>query len=371
MKAKHFNKILAAFILFIVAAPAFAQKPNKIKVLSYYSGQGALLDSFDVKQMTDIIFCFGRLEGNKFKVRRAADTATIQKMVSLKAKNPNLKVIISLGGWGGCETCSDVFSSDAGRKEFAQSIKSLYEYFKIDGLDLDWEYPGISGYPGHKHKPEDKQNFTQLVNEVRKIGRKYQLTFAAGGSQRYLDSAIEWKKVMKKVDYCNIMSYDLSGGGKANHHTPLLSSANQPRSADFMVKALVAMGIPAKKLIIGGAFYGKIFEGVENVNNGLFQPGKLRSTGGSVNYRQIPTTLTAAAGWEYHWDDGSMAPYMYNPTLKQFYTYDDKRSIAEKTKYTIDHKLGGIMFWQLGGDTYKNGLLNEINTVKQTYTSSK
>jgi chitinase len=371
MKLNDFNKFLVAFILLTTATPVFSQAPNKLKVVSYYSGSGAVLDSFNVNQMTDIIFCFGHLDGNKFKLRRAADTATIKKMVSLKAKNPDLKVLISLGGWGGCETCSDVFSSAAGRKEFAQSIKSLYNYFHIDGLDLDWEYPGISGYPGHKHKPEDKQNFTALVKEVRKLGHKYQLTFAAGGSQRYLDSAIEWKKVMKKVDYCNIMSYDLSGGGKANHHTPLLSSPNQPRSADFMVKSLIAMGIPARKLIIGGAFYGKIFEGVENVNNGLFQPGKLKSAGGSVNYKAIPTTLTAAAGWEYHWDEASKAPYMYNPTLKQFYTYDDKRSIAEKTKYVIDNKLGGIMFWQLGGDTYKNGLLNEINTVKQTYVSSK
>jgi len=292
-------------------------------------------------------------------------------MVSLKAKNPDLKVLISLGGWGGCQTCSDVFSSKTGRKEFTKSIKELYNYFGIDGLDLDWEYPTVSGFPGHKHQLQDKPNFTKLVKEIRKLGYKYQLTFAAGASKRYLDSAVEWKRVMKKVDYVNIMSYDMSGGSKTAHHTNLLSSPDQPRSADFVVKYLIDMGIPAKKLIIGGAFYGKVFEGVENVNNGLSQPGKLRSSGGSVNYRNIATTLSAADGWEQHWDDAAKAPYMYNPTLKQFYTYDDKRSISEKTKYVIDNKLGGIMFWQLGGDTYKNGLLNEINTVKQTYTSSK
>lgn len=369
MKANYFTRILTALFFCIIAAPGFAQAQNKIKVLSYYSGPTAPLDSFDVNQMTDIIFCFGRLEGNKFKIRRAADTATIKKMISLKAKNPDLKVIISLGGWGGCETCSDVFSTKTGRKEFVQSIQEINKYFGVDGLDLDWEYPGISGYPGHKHQPQDKPNFTKLVNEIRKkIGYKYQLTFAAGGSQRYLDSAIEWKKVMKKVDYVNIMSYDLSGGTRATHHTPLLSAPKQPRSADAVVQALIKMGIPTQKMIIGGAFYGKVFENVESIADGPYQTGKLKN---SVNFKSVPTQLSAAAGWEYHWDDVAKAPYLYNPSLKQFYTYDDKRSIAEKTKYSIDNKLGGIMFWQLGGDTYKNGLLNEINTVKQTYVSTK
>jgi chitinase len=368
MKVNAFTKILTAITLCLIALTGFSQPANKIKVVSYYSGPGAVLDSFNVNQMTDIIYCFGRLEGNKFKIRRAADTATIRKMVSLKAKNPDLKVLISLGGWGGCPTCSDVFSSETGRKEFVQSIKEIYNGLGVDGLDLDWEYPGIPGPPGHKYQAADKPHFTQLVKELRKLGKKYQLTFAAGGSQRYLDSAVEWKKVMKKVDYVNIMSYDLSGGTRATHHTALFSAPKQPRSADMVVKALLKMGIPSKKIIIGGAFYGKVFENVESIADGPYNTGNLKNT---VNYRAMAATFPAANGWEQHWDDVARAPYLYNPTLKQFFTYDDKRSIAEKTKYAIDNKLGGIMFWQLGGDTYRDGLLDAINTTKQTYTPTR
>jgi chitinase len=366
MKTSDQKKHLLVFILIILAIPLFSQTPNKIRVLSYYSGPPELLDNYDMNQMTHIIFCFGRLNGNRFSVRSSRDTATIRKMVSLKSKNPELKVLISLGGWGGCKTCSDVFATKQGRKDFVQSIKEYYEYFKVDGLDLDWEYPAISGYPGHKFSPGDKKNFTKLVNELRKLGYNYELSFAAGASQEYLDSAVQWKRVMKKVDFVNLMTYDMSGPGSklTAHHTGLYSTPEQPRSVDFMVKYLIKHGIPSEKLIVGGAFYGKIFENVENVNNGLSQPGKFKTT---IKYNNMASQFPSDSGWVYHWDDAASAPFLYNPSMKQFFTYDDKHSIELKTKYVIDNKLGGIMFWHLGEDTFSDGLLNVIDKVKRTY----
>ena len=351
----------------LIASALMSQPHNTdMRVLSYYLGSPEALDNFDATQMTHIIFCFGRLNGNRFFIRSARDTLVIQKMMSLKNQNPNLKVLISLGGWGGCETCSDVFASKAGTKEFVKSIEETYDYFKVDGLDLDWEYPAIAGYQGHKFVPEDKKNFTRLVNELRKLGYDKELSFAAGASQRYIDSSIQWKQVMKKVDYVNLMTYDMSGPGSrtAMHHTNLFSSPEQPRSADWMVKSLIELGVPAKKIVVGGAFYGKIFENADNVNNGLGQPATFKNT---FIYRDMPTLFPADSGWIYHWDEAAHAPYLYNAEKKQFVTYDDKKSIAEKAKYVIDNNLGGIMYWQLGGDDFNNGLLNEIDKVKKTY----
>jgi chitinase len=366
MKTFDIKKLLTTAILCITVITLFSQTPNKIRVLSYYSGPPEPLDSYNVNQMTHIIFCFGRLNGNRFSIRGARDTAVIKKMVSLKSKNPELKVLLSLGGWGGCKPCSDVFATKAGRKEFTQSIKEFYEYFKVDGLDLDWEYPGISGFPGHKFSPDDKKNFTKLVKELRKLGYNYELSFAAGASKQYLDSAIQWRQVIKKVNYVNLMTYDMSGPGSkiTAHHTNLYSSPAQERSADYIVKALIGLGVPREKLIVGGAFYGKIFENVDSINNGLTQPGKFKTT---VHYKNMDTRFPADSGWVYHWDEAAGAPYLYNASRKQFYTYDDKRSIALKTKYVIDNKLGGIMYWHLGEDTFNDGLLNEIDKVKRTY----
>jgi chitinase len=78
-----------------------------------------------------------------------------------------------LGGWSGCAPCSDVFSTAAGRTAFAASVKELLLYFKADGIDLDWEYPAIEGYPGHTYRKEDKENFTSLVQALRAtLGKK-------------------------------------------------------------------------------------------------------------------------------------------------------------------------------------------------------
>jgi chitinase len=366
IKSAGFIKISAAIFFLIIAIPSYSQPPNKIRVLSYYSGPAERLDSFNVTQMTHIIYCFGRLNGNKFKVRNDKDSATISKMVSLKSKNPGLKVLISLGGWGGCKTCSDVFATKKGRKDFVLSIKEYYDYFKVDGLDLDWEYPSVKGYPGHKFSAHDKKSFTRLVNELRKLGSQYELSFAAGASQNYLDSAVQWKKVMKKVDFVNLMTYDMSGPGSkiTAHHTGLYSTPEQPRSADFMVKSLIAMGVPREKIIVGGAFYGKIFEHVDSTNYGLSQPAKFKNT---LHYKYVANQLSADSGWVYHWDEAASAPYLYNASKKQFFTFDDKRSISLKTKYVIDNKLGGIMFWHLGEDTLTDGLLDAIDKVKMTY----
>src|SRR3970282_1291175 len=123
MKPFLLRSFLVSALLCFVTGTGFSQEQNKIRVLSYYSGPVDSLDKFDVNQMTHIIFCFGRLNGNKFGIRNARDTTMIKKMVSLKSKNPNLKVLISLGGWGGCKTCSDVFATKVGREEFTQSIK--------------------------------------------------------------------------------------------------------------------------------------------------------------------------------------------------------------------------------------------------------
>src|SRR5690606_25155350 len=103
-----------------------------IAVIAYYSGNVDAIDKYDVKKLTHIIYSFCHLKGNRLNVDNEGDSATIKKLVSLKKDHPKLKVLLSLGGWGGCEFCSPVFSTEAGRKEFAASVKELNDYFMTD-----------------------------------------------------------------------------------------------------------------------------------------------------------------------------------------------------------------------------------------------
>src|SRR5262245_60561048 len=116
----------------------FSQPNSDISVIGYFAGRATALDSFPVEKLTHLIFSFCHLKGSQLSVNRASDTTCIQKMVSLKQKYPSLKIILSLGGWGGCKDCSNVFSTRRGRKEFARSTREVMESFHTDGIDLDW-----------------------------------------------------------------------------------------------------------------------------------------------------------------------------------------------------------------------------------------
>jgi chitinase len=336
---------------------------QKKAVIAYYSGSLEKLDSYNPNDFTHIIYCFGHLEGDRLKIKGAKDTAIIQKMVAMKSQNKDLKVLLSLGGWGGCAPCSEVFSTEKGRTNFAESVKSLTNYFGSDGIDLDWEYPAISGFPNHRFTPEDKPNFTELIKSLREqLGKKATITFAAGGFKKFAEQAVNWSDVMPLINYVNLMTYDLVGGYSTvtGHHSPLYSTSKQKESADNCIQYLLSIGVPAKKMIIGAAFYARTWEGVIEDNNGLYQKGKFKSY---IGYNEFPKRISEKDGFIFYWDPEAQAPYAYNATEKVYATFDDKKSIEAKTKYVIKNKLGGIMFWQLGHDTPTNGLLEAIHTT--------
>ena len=213
-----------------IIASVSSQSSTGFRIVGYYSGPTASVDSFETYKLTHLIFCFGHLKGNRLSIGSTEDSATIRSMVLKKRLNPELKVMLSLGGWGGCATCSDVFSTSTGRQEFAQSVKEVTTYFGTDGIDMDWEYPSIAGFPGHTFRPEDKENFTALLKEIRAVnGEDFEISFAAGGFTEYIQSAVDWTEVVKYTDFINIMTYDLVHGFStvSGHHTPLYSTPQQ------------------------------------------------------------------------------------------------------------------------------------------------
>ena len=370
-------KLLQQTIFLLLACCPFAEsharQPDP-KVIAYYSGNAARLDSIDVSRLSHLIFCFGHLQGNRYHLDNKRDTAIIRKMVDLKKKNPGMKVLLSLGGWGGCETCSDVFLTAAGRQEFAESFKQVNDYFKTDGIDLDWEYPTIrldndvDKDPVHRARPEDKDNFTDLVQRLRTtLGSTHTISFAAGGFDSYLKGSVDWNKVMPIVNFVNLMSYDIINGysTETGHHTALYSTLKQKESTDNAVTYLLNIGVEPGKIIIGAAFYARVWEQVPATDNGLYQPGKFRN---GIDYRQFPERLSPRQGFELFWDDTARAPYAYNKKEKLFATFDDRRSMKEKTLYVLNKNLGGIMFWELSNDTLKEGL---VDIIIQTIDTSK
>ena len=237
-------------------------------------------------------------------------------------------------------------------------------YFKTDGIDLDWEYPAIKGFPEHAFRKEDRKNFTALLKELRETnGKDFELSFAAGGFTSYIDSSIEWKEAIRYVSFINVMTYDLVHGYStvSGHHTPLYSTKQQTESTDHAVQMLLKAGVPADKIVIGAAFYGRFFQIDEGSDVDLYKPCRF-SHGFSFKYSA--DSLSVQNGFEKNWDDTAQAPYAINRKRRLLATYDDEKSVALKTKYAIQNKLGGIMFWQLYDDKFHGGLLEVINKNK-------
>ncbi len=206
-----------------------------------------------------------------------------------------------------------------------------------------------------------------LVQQLRKtLDKSATVTFAAGAFNTYLQKSGDWEKVMKEVDFVNLMSYDLINGyaTETGHHTALYSTPKQVESTDNAVRYLLKIGVDPKKIIIGTAFYARVWEGVSATDNGLYQSGKFKQ---GISYRDFPERLSAKSGYQSYWDDVAKAPYSYNAAEKKFATYDDERSIEIKTKYAIDKGLGGLMFWEITNDIHKGGLVDVINKTKKSY----
>ncbi|MEO7767240.1 MAG: glycoside hydrolase family 18 protein [Ferruginibacter sp.] len=353
------KKIFFAVVL-LTQLTAFSQQRD-YKVIAYSMGDVETMKQYPLQKLTHIIYSFLHLRNDSLTWSDDKQRNTLVQLGELKKQYPNLKIMVSLGGWGGCEPCSEIFSTEEHRNTFAKTTVELLKEFNLDGLDLDWEYPTIEGYPGHNYSSNDKQNFTELVKALRKeMGKDYLLAFAAGGFSDYLEKSVDWEAVMPEVDFVNLMTYDLvSGFSKVTgHHTPLKGYRPNQQSTENCVNWLLQHGVKSEQLIIGAAFYARVWEQVQPDNNGLYNAGSFKH---GVPYKNFETYFSDTSGFRYYWDKKARAPYRYNESKQLFATFDDERSIKAKTKFIRRKKLGGIMFWELREDKKTEGLVDVIS----------
>ncbi|WP_423833266.1 glycosyl hydrolase family 18 protein [Streptomyces manipurensis] len=330
----------------------------------------------------------------------------------LKAKYPHLKINISLGGWTYSKYFHDAAKTDASRKKFVASC--IKQYIKgdlpveggfggagtaagiFDGIDIDWEYPGSSGgHLGNHYGPEDKQNFTLLLQEFRKQldaegaasgGKKYMLTAALPAGQDKI-KYIETDKIGQYLDYANIMTYDMHGAwdgdGPTYHQSPLYPSAADPtdpiapgtekysidNAIDSWIDGNPAYGItggfPANKLTLGYEFYYRGWKGVPaGTTNGLAQTATggsaarpLSQQAGIAHYKELGGIVDNAS--TTFWDDQSKSSYFYKDG--EFFTGLNQKSIQARVDYGKQRGLAGAMMYSLLGLDNNATLLGQIS----------
>ncbi|MEL6484881.1 MAG: glycoside hydrolase family 18 protein, partial [Bacteroidota bacterium] len=341
--------VLLLAMLFISNSPK-KQKEQPIVVIAYYVPEKDYHpELLPLDQLTHIIFSFTHVIDGEMKFQDAENKKKLQQLVAQREKHPQLKVMIACGGWG-ADGFSDMASTAENRKKFVESVVAFNKEFKLDGVDIDWEYPAIPA-AGTGARPEDKQNFTLLMRELRAalntLDRKQILTFASAGWKRYYKN-IELESVMNEVDYMNIMTYDQVGPSSpfTGHHTPLgyiqetdiadtpaaefieefrKSKPDSdrdygPRSAEKIVQFCLDQGIKPEQLVIGAAFYGRAWKGVPPNNNGLYEKNSGAHIAWSA-YHQIREEFESNEAYKRYWDSTAKAPYLYNAKDSIFISY--------------------------------------------------
>jgi chitinase len=323
------------------------------------------------------------------------------QLKKLKAKHPNLKVLVSLGGWTYSKYFSDVAATDASRKKFVSSCVDTWLKGNIapyggaggpgtaagifDGIDLDWEWPASAdGHPGNHWSAADKANLTALLAEFRTqldaygatTGKRYQLHAFTPADPAKVAAGWDLAKVFGSLDVANVQGYDFHGAGSDNswepnrtgHQGNLYADADDPYpfhfSAEAAINAYTNAGVDPRRLTLGLAFYGRGWQGVtDGGKSGEWQPatgaapGQFAEEAGTRGYANL---VASVPGCTVHHDTAAVATSCYTGNGGQWWTFDDAWSIGQKTTWLKSRGLLGVMAWEMSGDT--GVLMNAVSS---------
>ncbi|MBU3813959.1 MAG: ThuA domain-containing protein [Candidatus Bacteroides intestinipullorum] len=283
--------------------------------------------------MTHINYAFGHVN-DTFDGVRVDNEERLRAIVALKKQNPDLHVLLSVGGWGSGHF-SEMAADEIHRKAFSRACKQLVDDFGLDGIDIDWEYP-TSDAAGISASPDDRENFTRLMADLREaLGSGKELTLAASAGAEYID----YKEVLPYVDFVNIMSYDMATAPK--HHSALYPSEHSgDMTASGAVEAHLKAGVPPSKLVMGLPFYGR---GGENYPD--FR-----------DYKDV----SAADGYVERWDSVAQVPYLADRDGRLVFGFENPRSLGIKCRYILEQDLLGGMYWDYAGDDAQGDLRRTV-----------
>ena len=310
----------------------------------------------------------------------------------VRKQNPSIKTLISLGGWTFNEKpetkhlFTTMASTAQSRAVFIASCIAFARLHTFDGVDIDWEYPGHLSQGG---RPEDKPNFTLLLEEFRTAitdeatstgNEALLLTIAVGAGENTVDNGYEVAKIHQHLDWIGVMTYDLHGSweSRTGQHAGLYAADTADQVSVSGGMALwEARGAPANKLVMGVASYGRGWTLASSSDNGVgaaanqaspgSAPGQYTAAAGFLSYYEIETML--ATGGTATFD--AVRNAMYAVKGKEWVGYDNPDTVKTKCEYALQGNYAGAMVWALdldrffGADAYPL-----LRTIKTTFAAA-
>ncbi|KAJ2514861.1 hypothetical protein H4217_005520 [Coemansia sp. RSA 1939] len=385
---------VVAVLGFGIASGVAATGPNVVGYYSSWKQQETV--GVDFSKYTHINLAFG-IPAQDGRSISFDPTLSLPNIVGQIHGN-GTKALVSIGGWSDSTYFSTLVKNTSAGNPFIASIVSFVESNDLDGIDIDWEYPGREGNDGNViDKANDTPNYLKFVTNLRaafttKFGSGKKLITMAVRVQPFDvngSPSTDVSGFAKVVDFANLMQYDINGAWMeiTGPNAPLNFEQGKATPLSFVsaIDAWTGAGWPAAQLNVGLAFYGRATNALVDMSKSLgnqYQPqelGVLPVCGGETDgvwqwkhlrdQGVLTSTGQAASPWVRAWDDTTKTPWLFNPNIKQFVSYDDPQSIAAKIDYAKSKSIGGAMVWSMYMD-YKGELLDTIHTSWNGATSS-
>ncbi len=339
------------------------------------------------QRLTHLKYAFGKVTGGRCaagdewaavgrpvtaaeSVDGVADAATAAlrgsfgQLRKLKAANPQLKLLWSFGGWTG----SPAFTAAArDPQRFAESCRDLLADPRwaglFDGVDVDWEYPNACGLACDTSGPDA---LTRVLAALRAaLGEQSLISVAVPGDVGKLRAA-DYAGASRYANWVGAMTYDYFGASvpsaeegavRTAPHSALTAYPGIPRdtaTTEATVAELLALGVPAEKLLIGVGFYGRGWTGATGDGPGAAATGPApgRYAEGIEDYRVLVDRCPPT---------GAVGGTAYARCGSQWWSYDTPETIAAKVAYARERSLAGVFAWELSGDTEDAVLLQALS----------
>ncbi|REK71243.1 glycosyl hydrolase family 18 protein [Paenibacillus paeoniae] len=342
----HINYAFADLCWKKITSKAFVCQTDEVPLQSDYVYDGEIV-------LTDIEFTLKNFE----------------ELKPVLANNPDLKLLISVGGWTLSKYFSNMAATEETRRTFAASAVEFVRTYNLNGIDIDWEYPVEGGDDGNTRSPEDNVNFTLLMKTVREAldaagsedGEYYLLTIASLQADRFIANA-DIPNSVQYLDFINIMTYDYSGDWSllAHHNSPIYYDQNHPAASAARNNVRGGAvghlngGVPTHKLVLGVPFYGKGWIGCpepgeyqmcESIPEGTWKGDK-----GLFDFNDIQDNYLTKAEYEHFWNPASKVSYVFDKNTGKFISYNDETTMMYTASLVKTLDIAGVMSWDISGD---------------------
>ncbi|CAG9767718.1 unnamed protein product [Ceutorhynchus assimilis] len=339
--------------------------PEKLKLICYYnfpSNDFSLkINEIDPNLCTHLNLAFASVVNHSIYLDEE-HLGYLTNIIPLKEKNQYLKILLSIGGAGNNNGYPEMVKNHTNRKTFIQSVLNYVKDYKIDGVDLDWEFPGENSADHYQ-----KMHFTQLLSEIRKTINKqpkykFLLTVAVAAPNEIIDVAYDVSYMNEYVDFINLMSYDYHYYTKITPFTGINSPLYQASNEKFYLSTLNInysshywnyLGMDKSKIVVGLPTYGHTFKLTNSENHGLYAPALGFGHLGSLGFASYSTICTFLQGNHISpiFDMDTFSPYAVK--YYEWISFDDQQSLTYKAEYIKSNNFGGAMVYSLNADDYK------------------